>query len=64
MLSLETLVSWPVIGGIFIWIDKRINNKVDRKECLRVHEELNERLKLIHEDTQYLRENFKNGLPR
>jgi hypothetical protein len=51
----ETLISIPVLGVGFGFLHKKINGKISRNECLRVHESLDKRLDLIHEDIKFIK---------
>jgi hypothetical protein len=56
MISYEALISLPVIGGVAGILYKKLNGKIDRGECLRVHESLDKRLGDIHEDLKFIKE--------
>ena len=64
MINWESLSSLPIIGGGFWYLYKHLNNKVDKAlddkmnkdMCGRIHQELNLRLDMLHEDIKYIKE--------
>lgn len=56
MINLETITTIPVVGIAFTFLYRKVNNKISRKECLRVHESLDKRLEMMHDDIKFIKE--------
>jgi len=52
----ESLFSYPIIGGVIAYLYRRLNNKISRAECMRVHEMLDKRLEDIQNDIKFIKE--------
>jgi hypothetical protein len=55
-MNYDSVFALPIIGGIAAYFYKRLNNKVDRSECIRVHEQLDKRLQDIQDDVRFIKE--------
>ena len=52
----ESLLPYPVIGGVIAYLYRKLNNKISRAECMRVHEMIDKRLEDIHDDIKFIKE--------
>jgi len=55
-MNLEVFYSIPVIGGAFVYLDRKINGKVAKETCMGIHQQLDKRLSDMHEDIKIIKE--------
>jgi len=56
MINWESLAPIPFAGGVIVYLYKKLNNKVGRKECERVHNVMDKRLEDMHSDIRIIKE--------
>lgn len=58
----ENFISIPIAGGVIAYLYKKLNNKVGRSECTRIHDSLEQRLNDMHSDIKMIKRYIIEGV--
>lgn len=61
MINWNDFISIPIAGGVIAYLYKKLNNKVSKDECCRIHETLDKRLDDMHSDIKMIKQRLIEG---